>query len=596
MENYNTNDGSVVTPELIEGYLAEARQAYVSSKEAAARSAAYIYMTWKAALAPWAKQTDKDTMAGAIKAYDNEVQAFNMAIETLKKNAAKLSKNEIKPEDLDTKPSLSGDGAAVYQKLVALVRADSTFEVKDYRKVTANSNREGTSPFSALVKYVLGLDRPEDSSTVTRYVSVVSFLHSSPGAKTANDASELVKLIDAVGGFECAVQWQRGNNPPAAKPTGNKAEKAKAIAAQVKKALKDAPSKGGVTMDVFSAKDGLVVLVGRCANGKVDVIGELPLANMDKTLSSYQDEALFPVPPMTQFLGRVMSLGKLVEEGRLTGRTVNGTAAGEKQKEQRTFTLVPTAEGRAKLMVSALYADASVVVTAVPHHKEVALGLVTSAMMMERKDYLVLEDDVVDVIERRLVTVTAHSAGGKLSWTLKNTAVVKKDGTVETKELAWTDLAGKFTTPLAVEGFRPKIMVQVTKAQVAEVLTSRYSTDEHQKKADASDEVFDMEFVGSAFSARTLGQVGESGGAGAEEPVGIRCRECDAHGLLTALTNQVANTFTFEGDPRGLLAVSWTDDVGSYKVFVPARMSDGGLNPSRLAPLEVTATEEPIAA
>jgi hypothetical protein len=93
-----------------------------------------------------------------------------------------------------------------------------------------------------------------------------------------------------------------------------------------------------------------------------------------------------------------------------------------------------------------------------------------------------------------------------------------------------------------------------------------------------------------------LGQVGESGGAGAEEPVSIRCREGDAHGLLTALTGQKTDTFTFEGDPRGLLAASWTDDVGSYKVFVPARMSDGGLNPSRLAPLDVTAAEEPVAA
>ena len=596
MENYNTNDGSVVTSELIEGYLAEARLAYVSSKEAAARSAAYIYMTWKAALAPWAKQADKDTMADAITAYDKEVQTFNTAIETLKKNAAKLLKNEIKSQDLDTNPSLSGDGPAVYQKLVALVRSGKTFEIKDYRKVTANSNREGTSPFAALVKYVLGLDRPEDSSTVSRYVSVVSFLHSKCSTSTANDPSELIKLIEGVGGFERAVQWKRGNNPSAAKPNGNKAEKAKAIVKQVKEALKGASSKGNVNMDVFSAKDGLVVLVGRCANGKVDVIGELPVSNMEKTISSYQDETLFPVAPMTHFLGRVMSLGKLVEEGRLTGRTVNGTAAGEKQKEQRTLTLVPTAEGRPELMVSALYADASVVVMAVPHHKDIALGKVSSASMLGRDGYLALEDDVVDVIERRLVTVTAQSEGGKLSWSLKNTAIKKKDGSVVVKDLAWTDLTGKFTTPLAVEGFRPKFTVQVTKAQVAEVLTSRYATDEAQNKADASDEVFDIEFVGDAFSARTLGQVGESGGAGMEEPVGIRCRECDAHGLLSALTTQKADTFIFECDPRGLLAASWTDDVAFYKVFVPARMTDGGLNPSRLAPLEVTAAEEPVAA
>ena len=309
---------------------------------------------------------------------------------------------------------------------------------------------------------------------------------------------------------------------------------------------------------------GLVVLVGRCANGTVDVIGELPVGNIEKALASYQDEALFPVAPMTHFLGRVMLLGKLVEEGRLTGRTVNGTTAGEKQKEQRTLTLVPCDEGPAKVVVPALYADASVVVTAVPHHEEIDLGHITSAKMMERKDFLALEDDVVDGIERRLVTVTAQSTGGKLSWSLKNSALLDQGGTVAPTELACTDLAGKFMTPLAVEGFRPRFTVEVTKAQVVEVLTSRYSSDEGQKKADASDEAFDVQFVGNGFSARTLGDVGNPGGAGAKEPVGICCRECDAHGLLTPLTSQKTGTFTFEGDPRGLLAVSWTDDVGSY--------------------------------
>ena len=72
MENYNTNDGSVVTSELIEGYLAEARQAYVSSKEAAARSAAYIYLTWKATLSDWAKQADKETILEGVGEYCEE--------------------------------------------------------------------------------------------------------------------------------------------------------------------------------------------------------------------------------------------------------------------------------------------------------------------------------------------------------------------------------------------------------------------------------------------------------------------------------------------------------------------------------------------
>lgn len=595
MENCNINDGSIITPQLIEHYLYEARQAYVSSKEAASRSAAYIYLTWKATLSDWAKAADRRDMMEEITSYDKEIEKFNDAIDTLKKNA---KKKDLKPEDLDTKPSLSADDMALYQKLVALVRSGKTFETKDYRKVTANSNRNDASPFAPLIKYALGLDRPEDSSTVSRYVSVVSFLHSSEAAKMAKDASELVKLIEAVGGFERAVLWQRGNKALVKKPTGNKAEKSKAIAAQVKEALKAAPAVGNVTMDAHSAKEGFVVLVGRAGNGKVDVIGELPVANMDHALSSYQDDTMFPVAPMTNFLGRVLALGQLVEEGRLTGRTVNGTTAGEKQREQRTFTLVPVGEGHAEVLVSALYADASVVVKAVPHHKDIALGQAATAKMMKRDDYLVLEEDVVDIIERRLVTVTAKVNGSALVWTLKNTALVNEDGTGGEKDLTWSDLSASGMTPLTIEGFRPKCKVLITEADIAYVLDKRYTKEDATSKASTSSEAFLVEFLDGAFSPATKGEVG-AGGSSASEPIGIWCREMDAYRLFKALVAQKAGPFTFEVDLRGLLAVSWSDDVGNYKVFVPARMTDGGLNPSRIAPLEVSAApaaEEPVAA
>ena len=587
------NGAAVVTQQLIDHYLDEARQAYVSSKEAAARSAAFIYLTWKATLAPSAKQIDKDGMADAIKAYDKNIDAFNSAIDTLKKNSAN---KEISPEDLDAKPSLDGDYAATYNELLTRVRNGLNFEAKDYRKVKANSNREDASSFSALVKYVLQLDRPNDSSTVSRYVSVVSFLHSSDAAKSANDASELVKLIEKIGGFDRAIQVQRGNKTTVAKTASNKTVKSKAVSKQVKDVLKDAPSMGSLSMNATSAKDGLVVLVGRYANGNVDVIGELPVANMENVLSSYQDEKLFPIAPTTQFLGRVVTLGQLVEEGRPTGRTVNGTTAGEKQKVQRTMTLLPSVGGRTEVMVSALYADASVIVTAVPHHADIDLGKVSSPLMINRDGYVLLEEDTIDIIERRLVTVTAQSVGGNLSWRVENEAVLNKDDTVAVKNIPWTDLVDKFTTPLSVEGFRPKFSAQVNKQQVADVLNRRYATDNAQKKPGPSNEAFDVEFMGNAFSARTLGDVGESGVAGVQEPVSIRCRESDVYGVLTALIAQKTDAFTFEGDPRGLLAVSWSDDVAAYKVFVPSRMSDGGLNPSRIAPLDVKASDEPVAA
>jgi len=593
ISSYNT---AIVTPQLIEGYVHQARQAYVSSKEAAARAAAYIYLTWAATLSPWAKRADRDTMAGEINAHDQRIANFNAAIEALESNAKKLKDGGITADDLDGKPVLQAEHAALYARLVLDVRDGKPFQAKDHRKVKAATTREDASPFAPLVKYVLGLDSPDDSSTAARYASVVSFLHSRRGAEPPNDAEELIRLIDGVGGFERAVLWQRGSKTAPDRPAGNRAEKARAIADQVRKALREAPSLGSVTMDASGARDGLVVLVGRCGESAVEVLGELPVTDMDAAISTYRDDALFPVQPMAEFMGRVLALGRLVAEGRLTGRTIEGTKAGEKQREQRTLTMLPLGDGRVQAMVSALYAEASVVVRATPHGEAIDLGAVSSAVAMAREGFQALEGDVVDPIDRRLVSLTARAGGGGLSWELRNAALVKKDGTGGITELAWHGLAGRYLTPLTVDGFRPRFKATITRADITALLGKRFAAGGTGAKAAASSEPFDLEFLGDAFSPRTLGEVGTPGGDPSAEPVGIHCREADAYGLLVALAAQPVASFTFEGDPRGLLGVSWSDQLGSYEVFIPARNAEGGLNPSRLAPLEVDAAEEPQAA
>jgi hypothetical protein len=593
ISDYNT---PVVTPQLIEGYVAQARQAYVSSKEAAARAAAYIYLTWAATLSPWARKADAGDMATAIRDYDQGIAGFNAALVALEGNAKKFKAKLLSAEELDTKPNLPTGYAAEYAGYLARIRAGKAFEAKAHRKVGAANTREDASAFAPLVKYVLGLDRPEDSSTAARYVAVVSFLHSRCATSTPDDASDLIRLIDGIGGFERAVQWTRGNKAAATKPASGKADKAKAIADQVKAALRDAPSKGRVTMEVDGTGDGLIVLVGRCDGGGVEVLGELPVADRDAVISTFHDDGLFPVEPMVGFMGRVLALGRLVEEGRLTGRTVEGTKAGEKQKEQRTLSLVPLDDGGVQAVVSALYADASVVVRATPHGAEINLGSVPCAMSMEREDFRALEEDVIDPVERRLVSLSARGQGGGLIWTLRNSALVKADGTGGTRELAWTNLAGRYLTPLTVDGFRPRFKATITKADITALLGKRYAAGGATGKATASTEPFDMEFVGDAFSPRIMVEVGAPGGGGSAEPVGIRCREADAHGLLLALAAQGSGSFTFEGDPRGLLSVTWSDALGYYEVFIPSRTAEGGLNPSRLAPIDAEASEEPKAA
>ena len=77
--------------------------------------------------------------------------------------------------------AVAAEHAALYARLVVDVRNGKPFQAKDHRKVKAATTREDASPFAPLVKYVLGLDSPDDSSTAARYASVVSFLHARRG-------------------------------------------------------------------------------------------------------------------------------------------------------------------------------------------------------------------------------------------------------------------------------------------------------------------------------------------------------------------------------------------------------------------------------
>lgn len=244
MELNDFNNPSIVTPSLIRNYLTEAKQAYISTKEAAARSAAYIYLTWAATLSSWAKAADREALTDDIANYDKNIDAFNSALDALKKNADKLTAGTLSATELDTQPNLSESHLALYKKLVAEVTNGERIEVKHYRKVKAQTGRENTSPFVALVKFALELDRPEDSSTVSRYASVVAFLNERCATVRLDGVDELIKQISDVGGFERAVLAQRGIKPDIDEPGTDRTGRTKALAAQVKNALKSAPSRG----------------------------------------------------------------------------------------------------------------------------------------------------------------------------------------------------------------------------------------------------------------------------------------------------------------------------------------------------------------
>lgn len=62
----------------------------------------------------------------------------------------------------------------------------------------------------------------------------------------------------------------------------------------------------------------------------------------------------------------------------------------------------------------------------------------------------------------------------------------------------------------------------------------------------------------------------------------------DVLAVAKKLRDQKADSFQFSIDDGGLMAVSWSDDVGTYAVHVPTVGKDGKLQSRRVSPMRAT--------
>jgi hypothetical protein len=159
------------------------------------------------------------------------------------------------------------------------------------KKMVRIRPREGANKYTQIIKFALDLVYEKQASLVSRYCLVLEWLKNNFSTKPNSKPAEMVNAINAAGGFEAVIRIQRRvkeAQKSISKPESIDAANNKLNVLLAAKALQE------FDLNAKNIHKGFVVMIGRYAEGKVQVIGELKLSEAQFTKEvSKLDEMLF---------------------------------------------------------------------------------------------------------------------------------------------------------------------------------------------------------------------------------------------------------------------------------------------------------------
>jgi hypothetical protein len=589
----NTRAAQTVTPDIICDNIKQAKTSFVLSKDAAGEAAARAYLVWFDTMSANAHVDMIKWMDDEIAKRNPAIDAHNKEEKDLKEKSNKFVNGKLAEDNwLNGTPETKAerDELAAEKARLTSLHALSKDEWAARRKVKVEA-REGASKFTKLVKFVFDFEYASDSSVTSRYATVLEWVDAKFGGEIVEDASQITDTIKAAGGFEAVLNLQRGNKPEDDTAAADRKAIADAIAKQAKAAVQNADAKATFAMDVKNAPEGIVLVLGRYVDGKVEVVGEMPLVSerLDEVVSQFNDEDLLPTNDHAEFVARVLALGELVNEGSASDITEDGVKAGKKEAERRTLTLAPNAAAGLELVVSARFADASAVIKATPRLERVVLGEVTTPMLMPWVQSRALTKMLDDRSTRRLVDVISDVNEGELSWIVGNSALIAVDSKNARQCCTLDSLVNETHMPLDVDGFKPQFAVTVAVAELRGLYQTCLTPWKETKDGKKNQKQMALTFKDGQMTYQFDGKSDHSlPCAGANPvPVSLQFRSQDLHDLVLALTQQQVASVKVSGDSSGLLCVTWSDHLGHYSVYLPTATKDNKLEHRRVAPMRI---------
>jgi hypothetical protein len=292
--------------------------------------------------------------------------------------------------------------------------------------------------------------------------------------------------------------------------------------------------------------------------------------------------------PAVEFISRVVSMGDLVREGR-EGNVMDTAVTGKKFKVARTFSLTELG-GKTQVVVSARYAQASVVIHASPK-ANVNIGNVEpdQAALLNSEDAAYMAKHFRSAARCLLMTIDASQGDSDIPVRWNVTTAL--DGKDQNKAIVWSSMYKEAHCPIDKRKFDPKCSMKLTLEQLRLVYHDCLREWGKNKQDDTkAGKQLTMRFDGITL---TVGHVvygiksypvGDKQGS----PVSLNIRPRDIVDLFAKLIELNVPFCTLHGDADGMLAISWDDEVGEYTVYQPVVDDRGGLSNSCLWYMKVS--------
>jgi hypothetical protein len=581
---------------LIDGANASLR----ATKDSAKKAAAYVYMVHLRTSSGHAKKW----LADKISDRNKDIDQKNADLKALSERAKNFMDGKItNAEDLvNLKPKDAADKKLQDEEIAKLkFHAALGDKERSAMKLMRVEAREGTSPFTEIIKYVFDITSKRELDAVNRYAHALEWIKSKFTDSDPADIDEICAAIDSFGGFEAVVQHQRLLPSEPTETEEDRAAISKFILSQQKEGLKSVHALGDVALQSEKALGAPILLLGRYMGGKVEIVGEANMTDtdLDRAVNNFAGIGSFPVEPETEFVGRVLDLGQIVEEGQEGTETYDGTSAGVKVKSQRVLSLL-TEQERPKFVVSARDAETGVIIHAFPK----TAGKLIAAnqnVTLTSKQLRSVSEMLSNEAKRRLISLSAiadpKTASGKpsespMAWKAVNVALVSanRQSDEDGQKIMWTSMANVRERALDIDGFRPNVKFSLPKTEIETMFASLLKPWIDSK--DGKKNQKPMRCVVTAqdvtFSMPDANEHKAAVPASVAGGVTVAFRIKDVLALAKKLKDQKVDSFEFSIDDGGLLAVSWADDVGTYAVHVPTVGKDGKLQSRRVSPMRAT--------
>lgn len=455
------------------------------TKDSAKKAAAYVYMVHLRTASGLARKW----LADKIVDRNKDIDKANADLKALTERAKNYMDGKItSAEDLvNLKPKNTAERKEQDEEIAKLkAHAALTDKDRSAMKLMRVEAREGTSPFTEIIKYVFGIRGKQELDAVNRYAHALEWIKTKFTDSEPADIDEVCSAIDDFGGFEAVVQHQRLLPVGVTATDADRAAISKFILSQQKEGLKSVHALGDVTLQSEKNLGAPMLLLGRYMGGKVEIVGEAGLtdADIDRAVNNFAGMGSFPVEPETEFVGRVLDLGQIVEEGQEGTETYDGTAAGTKVRSQRVLSLLPEYE-KPKFLVSARDAETGIIVHAFPRESE-KLVAANQNVTLTSKQLRTVSEMLSNEAKRRLISLSAEAdpktASGKASespmaWKAVNVALVSanRESEEDGHKIMWTSMANVRERALDVDGFKPNAKFSLAKSAIEAMYTSLLS-------------------------------------------------------------------------------------------------------------------------